>query len=525
MTNSLQPHDLTTANHSREELLERIKYDLNAFSAFVLPSEHEEDFPEVHCNIWQECLKSVNGIEKLAQFAIGLPRGHAKTQLMKFLLLYCILFTDRTFMMVVCNAATLAQNIIEDVMDMLESANVVALFGRCVAGKKDKDNQDLKKFTFLGKNIILKPMGAGSSTRGTNINNRRPEIILCDDLQNAEEAESIEVSRKLLKWFTGTLRKARSYKRCTIIYVGNMYRDNNMGERDKPIFTCILRNLQLNPQWRSWIVGAILADGTALWEAVISLKTLYEELEHDLALGEEATFYAEVLNDPQATNTRFLKLDKVIDSPYTDFDIPVGKFIMIDPSLGKKKSDAQMVGLFYVYDEKGPVLMELKEYQCSAPDLVKGVLQWALEEKVPLICSENVAYQATLVQWFVFFMESLQIEGIMCLPVSPKGMSKVSRILLFFKAWMSGSIRVGIKAKALVSNQGTAYVPTSATNVDDALDVAAYGEQIFIDHPTELLLDLTTTFDRTYVEHSEKLDDVPEHGTATEFLLPNNNFY
>jgi hypothetical protein len=410
-------------------------------------------------------------------------------------------------------------------MDMLASDNVVALFGSVELGKRDKDNMDLKKFKFLGKNIIIKPMGAGSATRGTNINNRRPEIILCDDLQNSEEAASTEVSKKLLTWFLGTLVKARSYKRCTIIYVGNMYKDVNMGERSKPIYTCILRNLQLNPQWRSWIVGAILADGTALWEAVISLDTLMAELEQDLALGQEHIFYAEVLNDPQATNTRFIQLDKIKDSPYTVADFPVGKFIMIDPSLGKKKSDAQMVGLFYVYDEKGPVLEEIRQYQCGSPDLVKSVLQWALEEGVPLICSENVAYQGTLVQWFVFFMEHLSIEGITCIPVSPKGMSKPSRILLFFKAWMAGTTRVGDKAKALVSNQATAYVPTSNTNEDDILDVAAYGEQIFIDHGTELLLDLETTLRGGYVENSEKLTGLPEHGTTTEFLLPNNHYY
>lgn len=496
--------------------IEAMKYDLNIFSATVLPEFHIEDFPELHCNIWQECLASVNGIEKLAQFAIGLPRGHAKTQLMKFLLLYCILFTDRTFMMVVCNAATLAQSILEDVMDMLQSENIVALFGSLVLGQKDKDNADLKKFRFLGKNIILKPMGAGSSTRGTNINNRRPEIILCDDMQSSEEAASPEVSDKLLTWFRGTLFKARSYARCTIIYVGNMYPDLEIGERGSNVYSCILRNLQLSPSWRSWIVGAILEDGTALWENVISLETLLEELAQDLAMGKEEIFYAEVLNDPKATNTRFIKLDKVKGPNYTDYDMPVGKYLIIDPSLGKKRSDDQMVGLFYVYDEKGPVLMEVRNFQCSAPDLVKGVLQWALEEGVPLIASEAVAYQATLLQWFVFFFDALGIEGINCVGVTPKGMSKPSRILLFFKAWMSGLVRVHDKAKPVVSNQATAYVPTSRNNTDDALDVAAYGETVFLEYSTEWMLDLNAVF-HTVTSTSEAPTEQPVNDLA-EFI-------
>ena len=508
---------------NKEEIEAQIKTDLNFFSAFVLPSEHEEDFPEIHCNIWQECLKSVNGLEKLCKFAIGLPRGHAKTQLMKFLLLYCILFTNRTFLMVVCNAVGLAQNLIDDVMDMLGSDNVVALYGDYRVSI-DKENQDIKKFRYLGKNIIIKPMGAGSSLRGTNINNRRPEVILCDDMQGSDEAKSIDVSTKLLQWFLGTLLKARSYKRCTIIYVGNMYPDLEIGGRGSNIYSCILRNLQLNRAWRSWIVGAILADGTALWEPVISLATLMEELEQDMQLGQEEIFYAEVLNDPRATNTRFIQLDKVKDNPYTSVDLVIGRYLIIDPSLGKKKSDDQMVGLFNVYDEKGPVLMEMRQFQCSAPDLVKSVLQWALEERVPLICAEAVAYQASLLQWFTFFTEQLGIEGINFAGVTPKGMSKVARILLFFKAWMAGNVRVDIKAKAQVQSQATAYVPTSTTNTDDILDVCAYAEQVFLENQADYLMDLTATINGTYIEDSSKSDNEVNTG-ITEFMTEQTNFY
>lgn len=498
----------------RLELIEAIKYDLNTFSASVLPMEHVEDFPEVHCNIWAECLQSVNGIERLCKFAIGLPRGHAKTQLMKFLILYCILFTNRNFILIVCNAATLAQNLLNDVMNMLASDNVVALFGDYRDGII-KDTQDLKQFKFLKKDIILKPIGASSAVRGTNINNRRPELILCDDMQSAAEAKSPDVSTILLQWFLGTLLKARSYKRCTVIYVGNMYPDLEIGQRGSGVYSCILRNLQLNSAWRTWIVGAILGDGTALWEAVIPLETLLSELQQDLELQQEEIFYAEVLNDPKATNTRFIQLDKIQYAEYTKYDLPIGKFLIIDPSLGKKKSDDQMVGYFHVYDERGPVLQEMRNFQCSAPDLVQGIIQWALEENIPFVVAESVAYQASLVQWFLHFFNVLGIEGITCAGVLPKGVSKVTRILHFFKSWMNGAVRTTKESAALIKDQATAYVPTSATNVDDALDVMAYAEQVFIEFETEWTVDIEALVD-SRVESSEAL---PEHPKGlTEFL-------
>jgi hypothetical protein len=287
-----------------------------------------------------------------------------------------------------------------------------------------------------------------------------------------------------------------------------MYPDLEIGVRGSGVFACILRNLQLNRAWRTWIVGAILADGTALWEEVISLDTLMSELEQDLQMGQEAIFYAEVLNDPKATNTRFIQLDKIKMPEYTDYDIPIGKFIIIDPSLGKKKSDDQMVGLFYVYDEKGPVCMDIRNYQCSAPELVQQVLTWALEERVPLVVAEAVSYQATLVQWLVHYMTHLGIEGIQCAGITPKGASKVSRILLFFKAWMAGGVRVAKKPLALAKDQATAYVPTNTNNVDDALDVLAYSETVFIEYSTEYIVDLEAQVSR-HIEDSSKGHEQP----------------
>lgn len=513
-------NDLQTQSFDVESVKQGMLASLNYFSAVAYPEGHLKDFSPLHCNIWEELTSATQVTDAITKHAIGIPRGHAKTQLLKFLVLYSILFTEKSFILVVCNTATLAQNLISDVMDMLVSPNIVALFGD-VRRDMEVDSKELKKFRFLDKRVVLKPMGASSATRGISINNRRPDVIICDDMQSLEEARSPEVSKHLLQWFLGTLLKARSPAHCSIIYVGNMYPDLEIGERGSGIYACILRNLQNSSEWLSWVVGAILEDGTALWEEVISKEQLLSDLAQDSQMGQPEVFFAEVMNDPRAAASRFFNAAKIPEFPYTEGeDLILGKYLVIDPSLGKKKSDEQIVGLFYVYDHKGPVLQELRNYQCSAPKLVESVIVWALEERVPLVVSESVAYQATLIQWFIFYLELLQVEGIQCAGVSPNSTVKATRILLALKAWMSGSIFVSKKARSAVVSQAQVYVPTSANNVDDVLDVLAYGESVYLNysHMYTVDLELDQLNNSKPTESSDKKDITNMSTGLNEFL-------
>ena len=500
--------------------MESAKYvmfrSLDHFAGIALPEVCTAPFSPLHHSIWADMTAAVmqEDWDGVARFALGIPRGHAKTQIIKLLILFIILFTSLRFILVVCNTHTLAYNLINDVCDMLDSQNIRALFGDW-RGDIEKDNNDNKIFTFLGRAVILKPQGAGGAVRGANIKNTRPEVIICDDMQSREEALSPEVSKKLLAWFSGTLYKARSPARCAFFYIGNMYPDIEVGGRGSKIYACILRNLQLNRDWKSWIGAAILSDGTALWEAVFSLKELLADLRQDTQFGQPEIFYSELMNDPKASGSKFLDVNKIPAYPYVDgIDLVAGKYLIIDPSIGKKKSDDQIVGLFYVYDDKGPVYREVRNIKKSAPELVKDVLTWALVERVPLICAESVAYQATLIQWFVHFIELLGIEGIEVVGVTPQGLSKPTRILASFKSYQNGTIILHPDVLPLVTSQGIVYIPTSSTNSDDILDVGAYGEHVYVTHPEEYLLPLD------YIEAEEVNEyraqfDLPEDSETT----------
>jgi hypothetical protein len=256
-----------------------------------------------------------------------------------------------------------------------------------------------------------------------------------------------------------------------------------------------LRNLQKNPSWRSIIVGGILADGSALWEEVQPKEQLLQELQNDILMGCAEVFYSEVLNDPQCGSGQWFdlsKLPKYKTNPEINF--LVGKFIIIDPSLGKKKSDAQVVKVVEVWDGV-PEIAQIHIKQVPAPELVKWVLQLAVRERIPLIVAEAVAYQGTLLQWFSKVCQDEHIEGIAFESVAPGGRHKNNRILKYLKSLMAGLVVVQPQCLPITLSQIATFDPLKTNNTDDVLDTGAYVEDVMLMYPEKLMLSSVYTLE------------------------------
>lgn len=474
------------ASFSIAEVSQRAKEDMNFLAKLCLPDVCSVDFPPLFLGMWGLVIAGLGKLRDFSKFALGLPRGHGKTTVLKLLIIWAILFSTKRFILIVGSTKEKAENIVADVCDILDSENILGVFGnwRVV---QETDRTDLKKFKFRGRDIILAAVGTSGSLRGLNIKNSRPDMILCDDMQTKEEAESEQVAKKLLGWFVGTLMKAKNPRNCTFLYIGNMYPDLKLGGSQSNVYACILRNLQNNPSWISWIVGGVLGDGKALWEEVQPLEQLLSEFESDCAMGCPEVFFAEVQNDPMCGGGLHFDISKLPKyEVLEDFDIPTGRFLLIDPSLGKKKSDAQIVGEFNVYDSV-PHLVKVHIKQVSAPDLVDWVVEYASKNKIPLVVAESVAYQGSLLQWFDRVVRDKDISGISFQPISPGGRAKNARILSLFKELMAGTIQLHPFVLSQVLSQISTFDPTKTNNTDDILDVIAYSSEVVLQY-YELML-------------------------------------
>jgi hypothetical protein len=358
---------------------------------------------------------------------------------------------------------------------MLSSRNIRTLFGNWQFDIEE-DTKEQKVFTFRGRTIILKAVGAGTAVRGINRKSSRPDVIILDDVQKREDSENKELSDDLLKWILGTLMKARSNSGCTYIYVGNMYPQN-----------CILQALKNNSQWTSLVVGGLLSDGTSLWEELRPAEELIAEYQSDLEMGHPEIFISEILNSTDIAPPSGIDINKIPVLPgyyqqLLDDGEAEGSFIIIDPSSGKKTGDDCAICHYDVIDSK-PIFTELATGTFSPLETIEAAINMGLRKNTRLIGVEGVAYQSTLLFWFNHYCNENGISGFEFVELSPKGQAKNNRIKRGLLSLIAGEIYLGSAVRSTVMAQIVEWNPMIINNKDDIIDPLGYVEETMRDYP------------------------------------------
>lgn len=460
--------------YNTDEVKRLCKESLDFLAAMAMPTVFRYFFCKTFQHVWLWLLENITKVREFPQLALGLPRGFGKTMLMKIFILYCILFTNKKFILVICGTLEKAENIISDVCKMLDEPNIKKVFGDWTLART-VNRQDLKRFGFRSRDIILKGTGAEGDIRGITLDNARPDVIIFDDIQTREDADSEQVSSKLEDWMYGTAMKAKSPEDCMFVFIGNMY----------PTKHSILRKLKYNPTWTSFIAGGILfneetGEAESLWEELQPIRQLLKEYQNDVAAGKAEIFHAEVLNDENASVNKLIDIGTIPPDIYKG-EIHQGNFIVVDPSNDKANSDAVSLVYFEIYDEK-PVAKEHLEGRLSPGDVNKEAIKMCLRHNCRLIAWESNAYQYSGLYWFNITCQNLGITGIQIVPVYSGVRSKNSRILEMFKSLKAGEIILGDDVRPAVNQQITGFNPLKTANVDGLLDCLTYAPKVIEEH-------------------------------------------
>lgn len=462
--------DLLEGAFELDQVYQLAKQDPDFLAGLAMPETATYAWPPVFVAVWNWLLETVHKERNFDKLALGLPRGFGKSTVVKLFILYCILYTDRQFVLVMASTASMAENIISDVFDMLDEPNIKAIYGDWRLGV-EKDTNAVKKFGFRGRNIIVAALGAGGSVRGLNMKNARPDVMVFDDVQSREDADSQEVSDKLYRWMLGTAMKAKSPKGCMTLFIANMY----------PTPHSILKKLKHNSQWIKFIAGGILADGTSLWEELQPIKQLLLEYKADEESGHPEIFHAEVLNDENASVNNLIDFSKLPAYPFDEGEISAGNFIIIDPATDKANADAVSIGYFEVFDGK-PVAQEIIEGRLSPGDTIKETLKLAMRKNCTSVFIESNAYQYSLKYWSEQICKQMGIAGIDFIDIYSGALSKNSRILTMFKSYMKGEFFVHPCCQSQVHSQVSAFNPLKTNNVDGILDLLTYALRVVTEY-------------------------------------------
>lgn len=462
-------HEVTVINASAAEIYERGKVDINFFASLAIPEICVYPLPNFYLACFQLLVSRRNvDYGKLLRFALGLPRGHAKTTFIKVLIAWLIVYDKAKFILIVCSDSPLAELLLADIHDILLSDNITAVYGDWAAGLSI-DSADTKKSQYHGRPVSMVARGWKSGIRGINLRHQRPDIIFIDDAQTKANAESLTDSTTLLSTLVGTIFKAIApYGDRLIIYVGNMYND-----------TCVLNKLKKNPGWISMITGAILADGKPLWPELFSLEDLMESYYHDEALGMSHVWFAEVMNDPVGGATSIFP-NPLPDSPIQEYELELadGAFITIDPAGFRKTSDDNVIVVHLKYGEKG-VIVESKQGILDPEQLILAAITLAVKWKCSLIGVEDTGYQMTLGFWLTKYIVQFELNSLVVVPLSPHGRTKEARIRLLIAELYKGNYVIhDHETRRNFTWQASTYKLGKSDNRDDLLDACAYGVDV-----------------------------------------------
>lgn len=183
--------------------------------------------------------------------AVAAPRGHAKSTVMSLKnVLHAALYGYKKYILLISDTESQAVSFLDAIKNELETnEKILADFGEQM-GKTWKTSSIL-----LANGCRIDAVGSGQKLRGRRNYERRPDLILCDDIENDEGVRTAEQRQKTADWFWKAVCKSGdSYT--DIVVIGTILHHDSL-----------LANLLENPGFRVLTFRAVISDAISpLWQ-------------------------------------------------------------------------------------------------------------------------------------------------------------------------------------------------------------------------------------------------------------------
>jgi len=354
-------------------------FDMEYFGRAYLPHYFIRESPKFHGEldaIWEDgvmkgkdALRDAKEISRMegCRRCIEAPRGHAKSTTFTFKdTLHAGLYAYKHYIIILSDSSDQAEGFLTDIKTELESNTAIREDFGILQGKVWKAGVIL-----LSTGVKIEAIGSGKKIRGRRHGSWRPDLILCDDLENDENVNTPDQRKKMRNWFYKAVSKAGDTY-TDIVYIGTLLH-----------YDALLANVAANPSYKTVKYRGVIsfAKNTKLWDAWEAIytdlfnddrqeeaKEFFEASREEMLEGTEvlweaklsyydlmviklsegdASFNSEIQNDPIDPDNctfneewfRFYKDEEV------NFAEP--RFLFVgsnDPSLGKnKKSDTSAI--------------------------------------------------------------------------------------------------------------------------------------------------------------------------------------
>ena len=252
--------------------------------------------PPFHMEMWALCSSNEPKV------AIAAPRKHAKSTAITYAYILTMMLTrKKSFCLLVSNTEGQASEFLMSIKSELESNEALRTKYRIKGLEKDTETNIIVQTTD-GHKFRIQAKGSEQKVRGLKWDNQRPDLIVCDDLEEDEQVLSPERREKFRKWFMNALIPCGS-DTCWIRVVGTILHLDSM-----------LQRLINDPTWKHLFYSACSGKfKDILWPEKFSKDCLQEIRAGFEAQNNLDGWSQEYLNQPVATGNTYFNKDYFFD--------------------------------------------------------------------------------------------------------------------------------------------------------------------------------------------------------------------
>lgn len=237
--------------------------------------------------------------------SIVAPREHAKsTAFTHDYALANVVFRVESFVVVVSATEDLAKDHLADIAKVLRENDEVRQHFLIEGLTVDAKTEIVVRFTDGGEARLI-AKGAGQKMRGLKWNGRRPGLILCDDLEEDEQVESLDRRIKFRRWFNRALLPCKRRGGKVRVHGTILHEDSLLARLQKP-------QQESRQVWATLFFKAHAGFddfGDILWPEQFPesrLRGIRQRYINDL---DAAGYSQEYLNDPLDNSEAYLQRD------------------------------------------------------------------------------------------------------------------------------------------------------------------------------------------------------------------------
>jgi predicted phage terminase large subunit-like protein len=371
------------------------------FAGSVLSTKYDNPVPTpwFHLEWWDLCCSD----DPLV--AIAAPRGHAKsTAITHTYVLASVLFRDRSFVIIVSYTEGQAVEFLRDIKkELTDNHDLQALFK--IKGLKKDTETDIIVEMDDGHQFRIMAKGSEQRVRGLKWDYKRPDLIVCDDIEDDELVLNQDRREKFRNWFDKALLPIRS-DNGIVRMVGTVMHMDAVLERLMPKDfqkTTVIEPLKMYSTekryvWKSVKYQACTEDfKTILWPEKISEEVLRGHYARYQAQGNPEGFYQEYLNKAIDPHHSFFRRADFIPMREADHEKYKQYYMACDLAISQKeRADYTAIvvggvdefGYLYIVDvirerldgkEIIDALLALnKRYNCELVTMERGQIEKAI---------------------------------------------------------------------------------------------------------------------------------------------------